>query len=597
MPIYTLRELIHDCAVKKGRTNSPSAEKKKILAEVWESLNQWIDAQFEKGQGVNIPTFGKITWETVNQSINGEEQMRPFFKLHETFCRGNGIPYKKKLVGPKLAKAADINFSIIAIKFSKTLTKDQVFSGVRDLFQRLGQVIGSGQTVSIQFHVGKLVAKERKVAFLFDVARFREYIESGDEWLLVSGLDDEGIPEDANAVSSLKPEQDPPSGDTNTMAGGTMDAIDREIDQLDSERGVDGAGRPPSGSMMMPLPPRAQLDTGNGSLAGGLAPSDSLAELENRLLGGGGGGTTGNGGSSELPQLPLDSLNDGNNDGQMPPPPPDGANGDMFEDLQQKLNTTNSGSAGSALSQAGLESLGKSGSDYKRQSVLEAAYKRHLQQMEVLVDQEDSSQRSIDEQIYQREVLAHLRAKERLEERKRLQSFIKQQMQERKEALISAKNADMLHTASSLPLHTPSFHVADTELDDEGKRWQQQQSRTRQDLLSSLQYQMSEKDKRKREARNQDLREEQRFLQHVSHEMQAHKLEKEAITKLKQKDLLDAWQRDSNMKQLLKMRRDKLAQSRPNPFNMSGGGSKSKFNSVGFDVRSEAGGSQAGADQ
>jgi hypothetical protein len=119
-------------------------------------------------QGVNIPSFAKITWETTSTSINGEERRRPYFKLHEPFCRGNGLPFKRRLVGPELAKSMEINFSILAIKyvtapqrpsapapqgapsfdhkpltlrrsrrFSTSLTKDEVFTGLRDMIQRI----------------------------------------------------------------------------------------------------------------------------------------------------------------------------------------------------------------------------------------------------------------------------------------------------------------------------------------------------------------------------------------------------------------------------------------------------------------------------
>jgi hypothetical protein len=69
-------------------------------------------------QGVNIATFGKLTWEVTEKSITGEEKRRPYFKLAETYCRGNGIPFKKQLKGSALAKAAEINYSILAIRYT-----------------------------------------------------------------------------------------------------------------------------------------------------------------------------------------------------------------------------------------------------------------------------------------------------------------------------------------------------------------------------------------------------------------------------------------------------------------------------------------------
>ena len=50
-------------------------------------------------------------------------------------------------------------------------------------------MFSSGRPCAIELHVGKLVAKERKVALLFDVARFRDYLESGAEWQPSAGQD------------------------------------------------------------------------------------------------------------------------------------------------------------------------------------------------------------------------------------------------------------------------------------------------------------------------------------------------------------------------------------------------------------------------
>jgi hypothetical protein len=47
---YSLDNLTNDCANKKSRTDLPMKEKKKVLGEVWEAFNLWIDSQFEKGK-------------------------------------------------------------------------------------------------------------------------------------------------------------------------------------------------------------------------------------------------------------------------------------------------------------------------------------------------------------------------------------------------------------------------------------------------------------------------------------------------------------------------------------------------------------------
>lgn len=55
-------------------------------------------------------------------------------------------------------------------RFSGSLTKDVVFSGTRDLFQRLGRVVASGQHAEFDIGVGKVIAKERKVTCHFDAS-------------------------------------------------------------------------------------------------------------------------------------------------------------------------------------------------------------------------------------------------------------------------------------------------------------------------------------------------------------------------------------------------------------------------------------------
>jgi len=45
-----------------------------------------------------------------------------------------------------------------------------VFSGSRDLFQRIGRVVASGALIEIDMKIGRLMSKERKVHFLFDQA-------------------------------------------------------------------------------------------------------------------------------------------------------------------------------------------------------------------------------------------------------------------------------------------------------------------------------------------------------------------------------------------------------------------------------------------
>ena len=56
------------------------------------------------------------------RSLSGDERRRPYFALHDSFCRANGLPVRVKGSGAhpdeSLAKCTDINFSVLAIKYS-----------------------------------------------------------------------------------------------------------------------------------------------------------------------------------------------------------------------------------------------------------------------------------------------------------------------------------------------------------------------------------------------------------------------------------------------------------------------------------------------
>merc|ERR1711988_1064388 len=67
------------------------------------------------------------------------------------------------------------------------------------------------------------------------------------------------------------------------------------------------------------------------------------------------------------------------------------------------------------------DDVGGMGASNARETGIEDAYKRHLHKMSNLVDMEDFDQRQMDEQHFQREMLAQMRRKEQFDERKRLQ--------------------------------------------------------------------------------------------------------------------------------------------------------------------------------
>ncbi|TYZ61570.1 hypothetical protein PybrP1_010129 [[Pythium] brassicae (nom. inval.)] len=178
MSLYTLKHLLHDCSARMTRTKCAAADKKReTLEDIWRAFNDWISSRFDVGKGVHIATFASISWETCTNSRN-QPKLRPVFVLSDTFARTYGLQHRKPPSPGGLGALEEINFTKIAIKFSRTLTKDLVFSGVRDLLQRLGELAGAGAQLSIAFSVGRLVAKNRVVSMVFDPVQIPRALEA-----------------------------------------------------------------------------------------------------------------------------------------------------------------------------------------------------------------------------------------------------------------------------------------------------------------------------------------------------------------------------------------------------------------------------------
>ena len=482
MGIYTLADLVEDCSSKKSRLELPAKEKRRIYAEAWEALNRWIDAQFEKGEGVNITNFARVTWETVARTLTGEERRRPHFSLHESFCRANGLPARKGQGSHaiSLAKCTELNFSIISIKYSKTLTKDQAFTATRDLLQRLGQVFSSGRPCAIELHVGKLVAKERKVALLFDVARFRDYLESGEEWKPAPG---QAAGTDAGAGAAAAP----PPREAEDLSARGLEALEQALLGDESAAAPAPPGRVPAldlqgVSVEEEAPLQEEVEEAAAEPLPEEEPVDALAAFTSSLAVRSGGGSSGG---------PLVS---------------------------------------SRSAYSGVTDLGGGGPDgaaNKREMVLEEAYRRHLTTTQGLVDDEDREEREIDEQRFQREMLARMRKSERATERRENQAHVLRQMSDRRKKAMADKMDEMETTACSLPMASSAFQVDGDMLTDAEREWDAQTKTTKKELLGSLQYQIEDKKRQAERKKAFEREEERRFLRHVSNEVQQSQSEKQ----------------------------------------------------------------------
>jgi len=186
--MYTLDRLFEDVLRQYGAVTKRGAG----YAQVWDAFNRYITDCISKRQTLNVLNFCKIGWRVEGQ-CNGKTKLRPHFQVADAFARAHGVDVKNQPAIPdkQLTHVEEFNFSKAAIRFSNCLTKDNVFMGLRALLQHIGHVISTGQPLSLDFEVGKLLSSERAVRFSFNA-----------EWYLQEGL---AVPAGAQEAADYKP--------------------------------------------------------------------------------------------------------------------------------------------------------------------------------------------------------------------------------------------------------------------------------------------------------------------------------------------------------------------------------------------------------
>lgn len=180
--MYTLERLLQDAA---ARTAS-QASRRIDLQQVWDALNRYITEVMDKRQMLRVLNVFCIGWKHLESGPGGMARLHPHFHLSESFAQSCGAETRRHpvIVDKFLASKEDFNCSKAAIRYSQSLTKDQLFMGLRALFHQLGEVIASGQTISIEFEVGKLLVAEREIQFVFLAELYlREGLEAPNDSL------------------------------------------------------------------------------------------------------------------------------------------------------------------------------------------------------------------------------------------------------------------------------------------------------------------------------------------------------------------------------------------------------------------------------
>eukprot|EP00746_Dinoflagellata_sp_MGD_P163907 gnl/MRDRNA2_/MRDRNA2_92215_c0_seq1.p1 gnl/MRDRNA2_/MRDRNA2_92215_c0~~gnl/MRDRNA2_/MRDRNA2_92215_c0_seq1.p1 ORF type:complete len:583 (+),score=130.50 gnl/MRDRNA2_/MRDRNA2_92215_c0_seq1:98-1846(+) len=169
MASYRLPELIQDVAKKRGKLNAKSKEAKLDYQEVWDAFNRYITSNMLVKKGLSVQNFFKIGW-SVEKKRTGGATYRPYIQFQENFLKAHGMDKHLRpapAADKDLCQMEEMNYSKAAIRYSSTLTKDQVFTGLRMLVFQIGEACGEGKNVCIEFEMGNLICQEGEPRFAF----------------------------------------------------------------------------------------------------------------------------------------------------------------------------------------------------------------------------------------------------------------------------------------------------------------------------------------------------------------------------------------------------------------------------------------------
>lgn len=179
MSVYSLDHVIQECINDRftvnttARGKSPAA-KVEIYSSSWLTLNQWIESRLSKHKGASIGGFGSFCWEMLEK--DGETHCRPLFLPSDSFLKLYKVKRQRIHRVPQLTPVEEVNYSLLAIKYSKSLTKDMVYAGIHDLLKKIGDFIARGYEMEIDFTFGTLCVKENKLKFIFSQSRLLEIL-------------------------------------------------------------------------------------------------------------------------------------------------------------------------------------------------------------------------------------------------------------------------------------------------------------------------------------------------------------------------------------------------------------------------------------
>lgn len=463
-------------------------------------------------------------------------QCRPVFLLSDAFVKNYEIKRPRIFKDPDLTPVEEINHSVLAIKFSNNLTKDMIFSGLRDIFKKIGDFIYRGYEIEIPFTFGTLTSKERRVKFEFNQQRLQEVSVLGSSNLLYRSLCTlssyiiqqilpDSIPPGILGVGSAPPHlidaEEPEEGNTYRCSGYYDDPVEELI--------VPDSYRAPVPKIKIP---HLHLGNSNQAKGGAVSKSNATTRIDSHD-------------NNRLHQQPQSI----NNDHRSATVALDHTNTSVEQsieddeipaDLKALLNTLASKTKTVSKTQfrKGLTDR-----------VLEQAYARCVEAVEKTANKdEDTTNQARDMYESWRHNLK-LEREKALKNSLEVQETLDQQRKLNVQRLEDTKQFEKAAVAAFiLPADAGQVRNLKPEFDSEGNVLS-----FRSAVAKEVKNQIERKLVDHKSAHEEKLSNEREYLNRLSMEVELHNAMKRAEDLEKQRSLLEAWEREGHVKNLRKL--------------------------------------------
>jgi len=532
-------------------------------------MNAWIESRLCKRKGAELPLLGAFTWES-KTADDGRVFSRPIFVMSDAFIKENRVRRQRLHTQPNVVKAEEINYSKLAIKFSKNLTKNMLFSGTSDILKKIGDYTRSNKEYEVEFTFGTLRCKDKKVRFEFNQGRLAAILP---ETLRIGTLPQQTQAnltdrdyEDAEPGGQLSARPESTSSNSNSV-GSTSRLYSANTTNMIPKLSLKHVGALPRISSASEERNTVTFSAGNSgrvesSATGGTEASAFFASENDKVnaITATGVGSTLSGGADYVPLA----------DRPLSP---------RLLEIMQEMDA--------ALHAPHVDKVEIR--NRAKQRVDEQAYLRSLQALEVEAKDEERIALAALDLIDNFEVAAREKMDGFHAKTKTINGWLTDQMRENKKVLEAESAAKkQFHGSFFLPENAGNVLMPSGSLPGG-----QHKAAIKDGLRKDLKYQIRSNLMKKEFEKSRQTTEEREYLDHIAMEMDLDAIESRAKHLQTQKILLESWERDAHVRNLKKLQQGGTAAVReyvsinlPEAHDSSTGKIKQALGfSVGYDTR------------